>query len=130
MGRGSEPQLQAGKNLNRITQRFGHLYLSASITESLLRFVLPTVPRSMTTPNIYKIPLMCLAGQMSCDKSLAPPPSPQPQTLLSPLVPSTDRTRTNTQGKRSPLVRTKKTGPMACPSTEVCNEDNLIIYHL
>ena len=76
--------------------------------------------------NIYKIPLMCLVGPIAADKGVAPPASPQPrpQTLLSPLV-NTGNTDPNTRlrspscGRRSPLLRTKKLGPMSYIPSEV-----------
>ena len=71
---------------------------------------------------------MCLVGQITSDKTAAN--SVQPQTLLSPLVsagstdsgmsggggPGTPRSPT---GRRSPLLRTKKMGPLSYIPNEV-----------
>ena len=80
--------------------------------------IMPSISASSTVPvTIYKIPLMCLVGQIASDKTAAN--SLQPQTLLSPLVntPASDgngggangRPKSPT-GRRSPLLRTKKMG--------------------
>ncbi|PVD22442.1 hypothetical protein C0Q70_18255 [Pomacea canaliculata] len=70
----------------------------------------PPSPSSKNSPQlkIFKIPLSCLAGQMSAgDKSTASASSPQGTTLLAPVANNGDRSPGAL--KRSPLVRTKRT---------------------
>ncbi|XP_041371207.1 GTPase-activating Rap/Ran-GAP domain-like protein 3 isoform X2 [Gigantopelta aegis] len=70
----------------------------------------PPSPSSKTSSgpvvNIYKIPLTCLAGQMSTDKGVPAATGSPPSTLLAPITNNGDRSPGVL--KRSPLVRTKR----------------------
>ncbi|XP_076436139.1 GTPase-activating Rap/Ran-GAP domain-like protein 3 [Babylonia areolata] len=69
----------------------------------------PSGAKALSGPwlNIYKIPLSCLAGQMTAgEKSSSSPGGTQGVTLLAPLVNNGDRSPGVL--KRSPLIRTKR----------------------
>lgn len=73
------------------------------------RYTPPSSPSAKTLrpPQfIYKIPLSCLAGQMTTtDKSPMNPTPPHQSTLLAPVAQNGDRSPSNK--RRSPLLRTK-----------------------
>ena len=75
------------------------------------------------TTNIYKIPLSCLAGQILPDPmkrpSIAATTLPQPQTYLAPLMSIDNAGKVAKSGRRSPLLRTKRLGPVSTLPYEV-----------
>ncbi|XP_055959069.1 GTPase-activating Rap/Ran-GAP domain-like protein 3 [Patella vulgata] len=68
----------------------------------------PPSPSSKHGPvvNIYKIPLTCLAGQMTSEKAAQTASPSHGSLLLAPIVSNGDRSPG--LGKRSPLIRTKR----------------------
>ncbi|KAI0231031.1 GTPase-activating Rap/Ran-GAP domain-like protein 3 [Lamellibrachia satsuma] len=66
--------------------------------------------KASPTVNLYKIPLTCLAGQMSSEKPITCPQMALPQTLLAPLVSVPEQTHIKST-QHSPLVRTKRLSP-------------------